>query len=298
MTTRQGVSLLLIALAILLATLAALIVVPERSPDAVFAVLGLLLLAAPLFLLASLVLLGVLVLGRLRSVKPPTAISGGTDPGTILVRSRATGEIVERVSIDGTAGDPGMAEQLTQLQGIAREFVERKYGKGGYDFAIMPGGPSFVMSASARSMITVNAAGIVTGVVLLALLLFIRTIFALTVFVAGSLLLVGYMIADFLISRKRGIRSVEVDHRGITVTRGSSRTRSFIERARVSEIGVYRKIGRCVVVVFLGGKPQNMAPGVTLFTGERLRLANDAFDDGDFARFLEALRTSGYPLTS
>ncbi|MCK4352060.1 hypothetical protein KAW65_01485 [candidate division WOR-3 bacterium] len=149
----------------------------------------------------------------------------------------------------------------------------------------------FRMEASASSLLIVNIiGGIVAGGVLLFFLLAIRGLYASLIFIVMLLALALYFIIDYLRWRENGIRVIEIDESGINVYRGEQKQLSRIEASQITDINVFKKINRKVVNIILGGKVHKVLPGVTLFSGPRLRITNDAFEDKDFNTFVDRLK--------
>jgi hypothetical protein len=95
----------------------------------------------------------------------------------------------------------------------------------------------------------------------------------------------AFYLIDYLFFVRRGVRAVHMDADGITVYRGKRRAPTRIAAAQISGVNVFSKGPRVIVNIMTGGAASRAA-GVTLFSGPRVRLTNDAFNDDDFIRFI------------
>ncbi|MEO0075461.1 MAG: hypothetical protein ABIK31_05055 [candidate division WOR-3 bacterium] len=148
----------------------------------------------------------------------------------------------------------------------------------------------FRIQASKKHLLTVNLGGIILGVFLLLLLLMVRHRYTLGLLIVGIGILIIYMLADYLIWQNRGIRIIEIDQDGITLYRGKNKTIQSIQRNQITDINIFKKLNRRIVTIILGGEVIKPAAGITLFKGERIRIADDAFDDNDFTVLIEKLK--------
>lgn len=148
----------------------------------------------------------------------------------------------------------------------------------------------FRIQASKKHLLRVNLGGIILGIFLLLLLLIVRHLYTLSLFIVGIVILIVYMIADYLIWQHRGIRLIELDQDGITLYRGKNKTVQRIQRNQITDINIFKKLNRRIVTIILGGEIIKPAAGITLFKGERIRIADDAFNDNDFSVLIEKLK--------
>ena len=95
----------------------------------------------------------------------------------------------------------------------------------------------------------------------------------------------AYMLIDYLWWIKRGIRVVEVDAGGINLYRGKRLLLTRIEGGQITGVNRFDKLGRVIVNIMLGGAVTR-GPGVTLFSGPRLRITNDNFNNREFEQFV------------
>ncbi|HEX7320912.1 MAG TPA: hypothetical protein VF399_11225 [bacterium] len=218
----------------------------------------------------------------------------------VVVREKTTGKEVERIRIDETTPGSKLDDELQILQQLTVRVMESRYRPDRYEIQQIKEQKDknafFSMTASRGSLLIVNLGGVIVGIILLLLLLFIRTIFTLGLFIIGSFIIALYMLVDYLMWHKNGVRMVTVDGQGIALRRGEALISSRILKEQVSQVNVYYKLNRAQIVIFTGGTPEKVAPGVTLFTGPRVRLTNDAFADRDFDEFIKTLKGLGYPV--
>jgi hypothetical protein len=220
----------------------------------------------------------------------------------VVVREKATGKEVERVRIEETTPGNKLDGELQTLQQLTVKVMESRYSPDCCEISQINEQKDknifFSMTASRGSLLVVNLGSVITGVILLFLLLLVRTIFTLGLFIVGSFMIAPYMLVDYLMWHKNGVRSVTVDSQGITLRRGEALISSRIMIEQFNEVNVYHKLNRAQVVIFTGGAPEKAAPGVTLFTGPRVRLTNDAFSDRDFDEFIRTLTELGLSVKS
>jgi hypothetical protein len=130
----------------------------------------------------------------------------------------------------------------------------------------------------------------IIGTILLFFLLVIRLIYNPFIFIIGVFVLFGYLYIDFRRWVKKGIQIVKIDKEGITVYRGNKMQPVRIDARQITGINVFKKLKRRIVNILLGGYADSSLPGVTLFSGPRIRITDDAFDNAEFGIFIEKLR--------
>jgi hypothetical protein len=145
-------------------------------------------------------------------------------------------------------------------------------------------------SGSLAEALIVNLGVMIIAAGLLFLLLLVRTIFTLGLFIAGIVVIALYLMIDRLVWERSGIRAVEVDPDGINFYRGRERIIVRVEAGQITGINVFRKLNRKVVNIMLGGSASRVMPGVTMFSGPRIRVTNDLFNDREFDEFIERLK--------
>jgi hypothetical protein len=142
------------------------------------------------------------------------------------------------------------------------------------------------MKARARSFLTVNITAIIVGSIVVLGLLFLRRLFHPGLFVFTVIVLVLYMMIDYLLWLQRGIRRIELYDDRIVIYRGTREKSRCIQAGTITNIDVFSKLNRHVVNIMLGGKVDRPLPGVTLFSGPRVRITDDAFDEAQFQEFI------------
>ena len=147
----------------------------------------------------------------------------------------------------------------------------------------------FAMDASTSGMVFVNSCGFIVGGILLFVLLLMRGLYLLPVFLVMLGILGTYMLMDSLVWKKNGIRRVEVDETGITLYRGKEKKPERLEAEQITGVNVFGKLNRRVVNILTGGSATRI-PGVTIFSGPRVRITNDAFNDSEFDTFIKIIR--------
>ncbi len=149
----------------------------------------------------------------------------------------------------------------------------------------------FRIEAKAKYMMYTNFGGIIFGILLLYILLSIRKSYSIILFIVGIFIIVLYMVIDYLIWQKKGIRVIEIDANGINFYKGKDRKLFRVEKSQITEINFFSKLGRRVInIILIGGKVVHITPWITLFFGPRIRFTDDAFNDNQFTNFVEKLR--------
>jgi hypothetical protein len=134
----------------------------------------------------------------------------------------------------------------------------------------------FSIDAHPRYLIAADGAAFVVGAVLLLLVSRIRSFLSpLALIILIICLAMGFG-CDILIWFLRGIRSIELDDESLTLYRGPSLEMQRVNRGMVTGVSLRSRLWRRDAVVLLGPK-------------HRLRIAEDAFPQEPFERFLSAL---------
>lgn len=84
---------------------------------------------------------------------------------------------------------------------------------------------------------------------------------------------------------------VSIDNDGLTVYRGQKLLQNRVYKKQITGINVFKKINRRIVNILLGGYADSSIPGVTLFSGPRIRITDDAFSEAEFNIFIEKIRS-------
>jgi hypothetical protein len=217
----------------------------------------------------------------------------------IIVQEKSTGKIVDRAEIETTS--PGIpAAEIDKLTAITKSQFLKKYPPD--KFLVIAGQADnpdalqrsyfgkFRMEGSASNMLVTNISGAMLGAILLFFLLSVRLLFSPALFLVMFLVLAAYMVGDYLLWQGNGVRAVEIDRDSITIFRGKGLKPAVIDQGQITGINVISKLKRRIVTILTGGKEKRVFPGVTIFTGSRTRIAEDAFNDLEFSEFIERLK--------
>jgi hypothetical protein len=98
------------------------------------------------------------------------------------------------------------------------------------------------------------------------------------------------MYIDYKRWMKKGIQMVSIDTDGLTVYRGRELIQTRVDKKQITGINVFKKLNRRIVNILLGGYADKSLPGVTLFSGPRIRITDDAFREAEFGIFIEKLQ--------
>lgn len=214
----------------------------------------------------------------------------------IEIKDMTTGEIVKRFDFDLTALSSLFNKDIQKTKEAYLEEMKKKYPP--YKYQIIETvekehpvetSERFRMEASEKSFRVVNCFAVFFGAILVFLLLFFRRIYTFGLFVFAIAVILIYMIGDYIVWKKKGIRAIEVDTQGINLYRGKEKRTERIEASQITDINVFKKVNRRIVTILTGGQAYR-APGVTIFKGSRVGIADDSFDDKQFTIFIEKIK--------
>jgi len=151
----------------------------------------------------------------------------------------------------------------------------------------------FRMEGSKGSVLVMNISGVILGMILGFFLLSVRLIFSPILFIVLVVVLISYMSWDYFNWRRNGVRALELDDNGIDLYKGEEKKLTRIEAKDITGMNISNKLGRRVVTIFTGGSAVKPLPGITFFTGPRIRVPEDAFDPKEFGVFIEKIRKFG-----
>ena len=213
----------------------------------------------------------------------------------LIVKNKKIGFIVEKVEIKQVSGAEDLSNDLVKISALLQKQLEGKYPVEQYEITLTSAAesaekPLFTMIASSRSLLTGNISGVIIGIFLLLLLLLFRSLFTLAFFIIGIIILIIYMTVDYSIWKKKGIRKIEIDDSGLNLYRGANNIIERIEANQITVIDVFTKLNRKIVNIITDGKTDKSIPGVTFFSGSRVRITNDAFDDSVYSGFIERVQ--------
>ncbi len=144
----------------------------------------------------------------------------------------------------------------------------------------------FTMKASQKFLIITNLSGLILG----ALIVFLFRKEKILFFLAFTILLI-YMVGDFLIWLKIGIREIWINDREIIFLKGKNKEKILIDFKEIKEIDFFEKFGRRIINIMIeDGKTIKLTPYITFFSGKRIRITDDAFNDKEFSAFVEKLK--------
>jgi hypothetical protein len=149
----------------------------------------------------------------------------------------------------------------------------------------------FRMEAVEKSLLSLNSYALAAGGLFILVLLLLRNMWSIPTFLVMFLILFLYLAWDCLNWNKNGIRTVELKDGAFIFYRGNDMKATRVNYEEVSDINFFGKSNRRVINILLqGGKAFYPLPGITLFSGPRIRITDEAFDEHRFTRFMEILR--------
>lgn len=231
----------------------------------------------------------------------------------VIVKDIASGKIVDKadISVTGNIGD-----ELAHLVLLTRKQFENRYPSDQYlvtfeeaaswkelqikleneknRLAQVTGNSAnddvFTMIGSRSSLLLVNLGAIIAGILILFFLLIIRLIYNPFIFILGIFVLFLYTYIEYKRWIKKGIQMVSIDKDGLTLYRGHILIQTRVDKKQITGINVFKKLNRRIVNILLGGYADSSLPGVTLFSGPRIRITDDAFREAEFGIFIQKLR--------
>jgi len=213
-----------------------------------------------------------------------------------IVKDITNGKIVKKIEFDASALAPLFDNDMQKIRDNLYEHLQKKFPPYKYQIIepvdeekLIENTGVFRMEASSRSLLLVNCLGIIVGAILLFILLLIRSLYSLGLFVVGIIIITKYMITDYSIWKKKGIRLIEIDSYGINLYRGKEKRLERIEASQITDINIFKKVNRRIVTILTGGQVFK-APGVTLFKGSCIRIADDSFNNEQFTFFIEKIK--------
>lgn len=150
----------------------------------------------------------------------------------------------------------------------------------------------FQMKASRSSLLIVNGMTALFAVVILYFTLVQGFKFNLHALLLSGGLLVLYFIFDTIQWKANGIQMVEVDKESIRVYRGDKMKLTTLRPSDIKDVDVFAKLNRRVLNIMMeGAKKRDIIPGfLAFFTGPRVRITNDAFDEDFFEVFISLVK--------
>ncbi len=218
----------------------------------------------------------------------------------VVVKEISTGRIVDKMELSSTGN---MVESLSQSALLTKRNFERQYPPENYSITFekaesweelesknaLAANDIFRMTGSRTYQLIVNIAAIIGGTFLMFILMTARLIFTPVLFITGIFILFIYLAVDYSIWFSRGIHMVEIDNNGFTVYYGKEMIPARIDKKQITGINYFKKFNRRIVNVLLGGNSDNSIPGVTLFSGPRIRITDEAFNEAEFRVFVKLI---------
>jgi hypothetical protein len=231
----------------------------------------------------------------------------------VIVKDIASGKIVDKadLSVTGNIGDelanlawltkrqfenryPSDKYQVTYEEANSWEELQIKFENEKKQMAQATGHSEsedvFTMIGSRSSLLLINIGAMIAGTIILFFLLIIRLIYNPFIFILGIFVLSTYLYIDYKRWMRKGIQMVSIDKVGLTVYRGHKLIQTRVDKKQITGINVFKKINRRIVNILIGGYADSSLPGVTLFSGPRIRITDDAFGEAEFGIFIEKLR--------
>lgn len=222
----------------------------------------------------------------------------------VIVNDIASGKIVDKAELTATGNIGG---ELAHLAWLTKRQFEDRYPSDKYrvtyeeadsweillnqlNSTSQTDEEVFTMSGSRYNLFLINVGAMIGGMVLLFFLLVIRLIYNPFIFILGIIILFLYFYIDFKRWMRKGIHTVRIDKEGLTIIRGAQNISTRINKKQINGINVFKKLNRKIVNILLGGNADSSFPGVTLFSGPRIRITDDAFGQAEFAIFIDKLR--------
>lgn len=227
----------------------------------------------------------------------------------VLVKEIESGKIIDKAELSSA---DNIGNELARLALLTRKQFENRYPADKYSVSYdeansweelqnklrkessgvdQPGDEKvFTMIGSRTYLFMVNIGSMIMGIFLIFFLLVIRLIYNPFVFILCMFILFGYLYIDFKRWIKNGIQMVKIDKEGLTVYRGNKMQPTRIDARQITGINVFKKINRRVVNILLGGYADSSLPGITFFSGPRIRITDDAFAEAEFGIFINKLK--------
>ncbi|NJD22432.1 MAG: hypothetical protein FIA82_07145 [Melioribacter sp.] len=221
----------------------------------------------------------------------------------VIVKEISTGKIIDKAELAATGN---IGSELAHLAWLTIRQLENKYPSDKYNVTyqesdnweslleklkdnLETNDEVFTMSGSRTYVLMVSVCAMIAGIILMFILLVIRLIYNPFLFILGIMIFSMYFFFDFKRWMKKGIQKIQIDRNGLTIFRGNENKQTRIDKNQITGINVFKKLNRRVVNILLGGQANSSLPGVTLFSGPRIRITDDAFNEAEFGIFMNKL---------
>lgn len=218
----------------------------------------------------------------------------------VVVKEISTGKIVDKAELSFT---DNMGGGLAQSALLTKRNFERQYSPETYSITfekaesweelqfknVSSDNDTFRMIGSRTYQLLVNIAAMIGGTFIMYVLMTVRLLFNPFLFIVGIFILFLYLAIDYSIWLKKGIHMIEIDKNSFTVYYGTEMIPVRIDKTQITGINFFKKLNRRIVNVLLGGNADSSIPGITLFSGPRIRITDKAFNEAEFRVFVKLI---------
>lgn len=218
----------------------------------------------------------------------------------VVVKEILTGKIVDKAELSPTLN---MVGDLAQSALLTKRNFERQYTSENYSITfekadsweelksknVAADNDTFRMIGSRTYQLIVSIAAMIGGTFLMFILMTARLIFNPFLFIVGFFLLFLYLAFDYSIWIRKGIHMIEIDKNGFTVYYGTEMIPVRIDKKQITGINFFKKLNRRNLNISLGGNAEDSIPGITLFSGPRIRITDEAFNEAEFRVFVKLI---------
>ncbi len=95
---------------------------------------------------------------------------------------------------------------------------------------------------------------------------------------------------DLVLWLVRGVRTVELDSKGVTLTRAGNSSPVRVNSDEISAVFVTKSFDRTTVRILLTGSRVTSTLGIRRYSGPHVRLSVEPFDRKEFAEFAERIK--------
>lgn len=221
----------------------------------------------------------------------------------VIVKEVETGKIVDKVELRYSNNIGG---EISHLAWLTKRQFENKYPSEKYFVTYdeaenwevlqkklndnsLSNEEVFTMTGTRYLLFLTNVGAMIGGAILIFFLLTVRFIYDPTLFVLFMMILFIYLFFDYQRWIYRGIHKISITKDGLTLYYGNKLIPLKIDKKQINGIDVFKKMNRRIVNILIGGSADKSIPGVTLFSGPRIRITDDAFNDAEFRIFIKKL---------
>jgi hypothetical protein len=99
-----------------------------------------------------------------------------------------------------------------------------------------------------------------------------------------------YVFWDLVLWLRRGIRAVEMDSTGLSITRAGGQSPVRIDSHQITAVYVSKSLDRITVNILLQGSRVTMFFGFRKYSGPRVRITVEPFDRKEFSEFARRVK--------